>query len=718
MADEKSPISVELVEKKSDDTAAKSSMSEDTASKSSLSVPSLGESKSSASLGKSALLNLPKSDSKASLTHTASKPELNKQKSKAKSTKGDLDAQTKAFSAKNTIMAAAYAGDSDLFFKFLDEQGWEAAQEIGPVGDCPFLVLLLIHSPKHLEMARRCVLEYKKQLIFSEYKAEKPDEDGNMVPTPIYFGETAMHLAVVNKNEELVDFFMGIQRELHEAGECKDLDLLTMPALGVFFAPPLDKGPCYYGEVPLGFAACTANISMCSKLLHTYGADLQFEDSHGNNLLHLLALHNLPDMFKYILQEEKASVKSQEPGYVPLAQRKNHEGVTPLGLAGASGNKEVFGIIIDSSKVTVWTYGPIEMIKFPLEELDTLDLAKVDKLIKSEPVEDSDEDRVGTIELLIREGHLELLMQNVLIDVLDNKWTRYAFRRYLLRCLKQSILILSVTLSLILGYPDPAAYDFYDASSQTTTVFRVFFEIIVVYMVANKGFSELNEMRNAGLRDYYGDVGVAFLENALASSYCFFIFCVVIVRIVGIVLRTNYLQAEGGNSTSVYGPYWAEMQTADPDLNYEFPSVTQHADIFFQSIAVMLIYLYALTLLLGFRLTGQFVIMIYKMLRNDVLRFCMVFFLFILGFATSFLALQSVPYPEPMSGWEQLFANVYGLFQVITSGVDFEFAEYVSFLPHLTSRRPTHISTFVSFFFEKKRNAGLLLWIGVASLWV
>jgi hypothetical protein len=193
-----------------------------------------------------------------------------------------------------------------------------------------------------------------------------------------------------------------------------------------------------------------------------------------------------------------------------------------------------------------------------------------------------------------------------------------------------------------------------------------------------KGISELQEMRGAGLKDYYGDVGVAFLENALSSSYCFFIFCVIIVRIVGIALRAHYLNVEGSNSTSVYGSTWAELGTANPDNNYEFPDVTQHADVFLQSIAVMLIYLYAITLLLGFRLTGQFVIMVYKMLRYDVLRFCMVFFLFLLGFSTSFLALQSVPYPNAVSGWSQMGDNLFGLFSVLTSGVDFDFTETVT----------------------------------------
>jgi len=65
-------------------------------------------------------------------------------------------------------------------------------------------------------------------------------------------------------------------------------------------------------------------------------------------------------------------------------------------------------------------------------------------------------------------------------------------------------------------------------------------------------------------------------------------------------------------------------------------------------------------------------------LMRDVLRFCLVFFLFLMGFGTSFLALLRVPYPNAVSGWTQLFDNLYGLFQVITSGVDFGFTDSVA----------------------------------------
>jgi len=89
-----------------------------------------------------------------------------------------------------------------------------------------------------------------------------------------------------------------------------------------------------------------------------------------------------------------------------------------------------------------------------------------------------------------------------------------------------------------------------------------------------------------------------------------------------------------------------------------------------QFIAVSLIYLYAVTLLLGFSLTGPFVIMISKMLAGDVTRWSVVFIVMWMGFATTFLALQSVPQQTWMSGWDQLWINLYGLYYILMGSGD------------------------------------------------
>jgi len=97
--------------------------------------------------------------------------------------------------------------------------------------------------------------------------------------------------------------------------------------------------------------------------------------------------------------------------------------------------------------------------------------------------------------------------------------------------------------------------------------------------------------------------------------------------------------------------------------------MTQHVDVLLQTVFVIELYLYATTLLLGFKLTGQFVIMIAKMLKQDVARFMLVYAVFLLGFATAMLALQSfpnptqLPGPNQITGWNQFFEfDVFNLF--------------------------------------------------------
>lgn len=48
---------------------------------------------------------------------------------------------------------------------------------------------------------------------------------------------------------------------------------------------------------------------------------------------------------------------------------------------------------------------------------------------------------------------------------------------------------------------------------------------------------------------------------------------------------------------------------------------------------------YVLFFVMAFRLTGPFVVMIYQMLINDVLRFCIIYVVFLAGFSQAFFVL-------------------------------------------------------------------------------
>jgi hypothetical protein len=57
------------------------------------------------------------------------------------------------------------------------------------------------------------------------------------------------------------------------------------------------------------------------------------------------------------------------------------------------------------------------------------------------------------------------------------------------------------------------------------------------------------------------------------------------------------------------------------------------------AIASILGWGYMLFFVMAFRLTGPFVVMIYEMLFNDVLRFCIIYMVFLAGFSQTFFIL-------------------------------------------------------------------------------
>lgn len=44
---------------------------------------------------------------------------------------------------------------------------------------------------------------------------------------------------------------------------------------------------------------------------------------------------------------------------------------------------------------------------------------------------------------------------------------------------------------------------------------------------------------------------------------------------------------------------------------------------------------------MAFRFTGPFVVMIYQMLFNDILRFCIIYLVFLVGFSQAFFVLHN-----------------------------------------------------------------------------
>ncbi|CAF4180911.1 unnamed protein product [Rotaria socialis] len=275
-----------------------------------------------------------------------------------------VERQTESSHKSGTIWDAIRKADQPSLERLLDADP-NSINTRGFVGECPIHMLFLYGTEAHLNMAQYLITRFPEIIIQSYNEAE-------------YYGEIVLHIAIINRNATMVEWLLGDKRNRPYQEQ-----QLTAAASGHFFQ---FGRPCYYGENPLAFACCTNQWNIAEILLK-YGADLDMVDSNGNTILHLLVIHNLPKMYtkfkKHWLDQQAtvtnesdddddkgkvvASVKEKK---VPLWNRLNKDGFTPLTLAAKLGQNDMFSFLFDERKKVQWCYGPVSCVLYPLDEVD------------------------------------------------------------------------------------------------------------------------------------------------------------------------------------------------------------------------------------------------------------------------------------------------------------------------------------------------------------
>lgn len=249
-----------------------------------------------------------------------------------------------------------------------------------------------------------------------------------------------------------------------------------------------------------------------------------------------------------------------------------------------------------------WSYGPITCMLYPLDGLDDL-----------QHREDSKVDD-GALELILNGAHVELLNHPRIRDLIEKKWNKFGKRDLWNRFVAVSIYLIIFTYFAIkrqtifqdnLEAKECNNGDFTRTphclplpSSLDYTIFYFLF-VIVVYGAAYKGWNEFIEMKNSGVKSYFNATGSAFLENTVSLSF----FVLIIIFTFTHIIKSSF-------------------------------------ERLFLGLASFVGYSYLFFFLLALRLTGPMIIMIYQMLQNDVLRFCLVYSVFLIGFSLSFYVLN------------------------------------------------------------------------------
>eukprot|EP00300_Choanocystis_sp_HF-7_P009494 c16463_g1_i2.p1 GENE.c16463_g1_i2~~c16463_g1_i2.p1 ORF type:complete len:552 (+),score=120.76 c16463_g1_i2:546-2201(+) len=300
-------------------------------------------------------------------------------------------------------------------------------------------------------------------------------------------GENALHIAIVNRDLQLVNALLGQPRPYPQIQ-------LKARVTGSFFA----RGKaCYYGETPLSFAVCTNQPKIVAMLV-ALEAELTVKDKYNNTLFHLCVVHDIPEMLDFLTHLMGTEAATQ------LSSTKNDQNLTPLGLAAYNGASRMFAHLMDKSKKVAWTYGPVTCTLYPMEGFDS----------------SYDHKNKGAIQHIVDGEHIDLLMQSRVIHLMDEKWKAFGKSHFTKRLLLTGAYLLTFTV-LTLWPPVPE-------DSPEMTMLKNAAQLVVFVGALAKAMNEGTEFTEA---KFLRMRGAGFIEHSFSLGFSLSVLSVAVLRL-------------------------------------------------------------------------------------------------------------------------------------------------------------------------------------------
>ncbi|XP_005405444.1 PREDICTED: transient receptor potential cation channel subfamily V member 6 [Chinchilla lanigera] len=428
----------------------------------------------------------------------------------------------------------------------------------------------------------------------------------------LYEGQTALHIAVMNQNVNLVRTLLS-----HGAS-------VSARATGLAFHHS-PHNLIYYGEHPLSFAACVGSEEIV-RLLIEHGADIRAQDSLGNTVLHILILQPNKtfacQMYNLVLSYDGGD-HLQSLELVP-----NHQGLTPFKLAGVEGNTVMFQHLMQKRKHIQWTCGPLTSTLYDLTEID------------------SSGDEQSLLELIVttkkREAR-QILDQTPVKELVSLKWKRYG-RPYF--CMLGAIYLLYIICFTVCCVYRPLKLRITNQTSPRDNT-------ILQQMLLQEAYvTPRDDLR---------------LVGEVVS-----VFGAVIILLVEIpdIFRLGVIRFFG--HTILGGPFHVIIITYAVMVLVTMVMRLTNADgeVVPMSFALVLGWCNVMYFARGFQMLGPFTIMIQKMIFGDLMRFCWLMAVVILGFASAFYIIFQTEDPDELGHFYDYPMALFSTFELFLTIID------------------------------------------------
>ncbi|XP_072280058.1 transient receptor potential cation channel subfamily V member 5 [Pyxicephalus adspersus] len=439
-----------------------------------------------------------------------------------------------------------------------------------------------------------------------------PDLVNQTFTSALYKGQTALHIAAVNQNINLVKLLIQ-----------KGADVCSPRATGTFFSYS-QLNLFYFGEHVLSFAACVGNEAIV-RLLIENGANIQAQDSYGNTVLHILTLQ--PNQIISCVMYDLILSYDDKANGEDLQTIPNHMGLTPFKLSASEGNTEMFQHLLKKRKQVQWSFGPINSVLYDLSGIDS-----------------RGEDQ-SVLELVVSSKKREarhILEMTPVKELVSLKW-RSCGRPYFW-LLASVYLLYMVCVTACCTYrpltsitkPNDSRNSMImiqmplrDAYVTNEDYIRLAGELISVIGAVVILLLLIPDLLRVGATRYFGQTVLGGPFHIIIIIFACMVMAVLVMRV--------------SNSDGEAAP---------------------------MSIALVLGWCYILYFTRGFQMLGPFTIMIQKMIFGDLLRFCWLMAVVILGFGAAFYIIFQTQDPSDLGHFMTYPMSLFSTFELFLTIID------------------------------------------------